>query len=176
MNKSTQSSWVKILLALLLPALPLTALAFSYIISETQINNVLKLTFPYQTRIGSSQINLTDPQPLFYTSTQEMGLTIHISMKEENKPDISARASLRGGIQFDNKQQQLQLVRPKIEKLSWIDTPKQNQKQLTDMLEQWIGQDLPVIVLLDIRQLTGSAFTPALRDVKVRNNGVEVVF
>jgi len=176
MNKKNHSYWVKILLALLLPVLPLTAFGFSYIVSEAQINNVLKLTFPYQTQMGGSQINLTDPQPLFYASTQEMGVTVHISMKEENKSEISAIASLRGGIQFDNKQQQLQLVRPKIENLSWADPPKQNQKRMTSMLEQWTGKDLPVIVLLDIKQLTNSAFTPDLRDIKVMDNGIEVIF
>jgi hypothetical protein len=31
-------------------------------------------------------------------------------MKEENKPDVSVTASLRGGIQFDDNQHQLQLV------------------------------------------------------------------
>jgi hypothetical protein len=44
------------------------------------------------------------------------------------------------------------------------------------MLQQWPGKDLPVGVLLDIKQLTESAFTPDLRDVKVRANGIEVVF
>jgi hypothetical protein len=175
MNRSNRPSRARILLALLLQFLPLTVFAFSYIVSETQINNVLKLTFPYQTRMGNSQINLTDPQPLFYAATQEMGLTIHISMKEGDQPDITARASLKGGIQFDKKQQQLHLVRPKIENLSWINPPKQDQKHLRDMLEQRIGQELPLIVLLDIKQLTNNIFTPTLSDIKVRDNGVEVV-
>jgi hypothetical protein len=176
MNKYKHLSCSKILLAILLPILPLTALGLSYIISENEINNVLKLTFPYETRMGSSQLKLENPYPLFYASTQEMGLKIHISMKEENKPDISASAALRGGIQFDSKLQQLQLVRPIIENLSWIEPPKEDQKHLAKRLEQWIGKDLPVIVLLDIKQLSNSVFTPTLNDVKVKDNGVEVMF
>jgi hypothetical protein len=176
MKKNKRSYRAESLLALLLTFLPLVAFGLSIIVSESQINEVLKLTFPYQTRIGSNQINLTDPHPRFYAATQEMGLTVHISMQEGIDPEISATASLRGGIHFDQNQQQLQLVRPKIEKLSWLVPPGQNRKQLTDMLEQRIGQELPVIVLLDIKQLTGNYFTPALKDLKVRNNGIEVMF
>ena len=151
--------------------------AFGFMIGESQINSMLALTFPYETRMGESRIKLSNPKPHFYAQSQEVGITLNISLKDETSGQTAkAKALVKGGIRFDNKAQQLQLVKPKIASLDWQDKSAGANKALVKQVTQLVGQDLPVIVLLDIKQLTGSAMTPTLSDIKVKTSGIEVLF
>ncbi len=154
-----------------------TAWAFSFLIGEPQINSVLSLTFPYETRMGDSQVKLSDPVPHFYESTQEIGIALNISLKDQSSGQTAkAKSLIRGGIRFDNQQQQLQLVKPKLVSLDWDKKSAAANQDLVKQVTQLVGQDLPVIVLLDIKQLTGNAFAPTLSDIKVKKTGIEVSF
>jgi hypothetical protein len=154
-----------------------SAWAFGFIINESQVNNVLALTFPYKTQIGGSAITLSNPHPHFYETSQEVGITLNISFKDQaSGQTVKAKAMLRGGIKFDNKQQQLQLIKPRIDSLEWADKSISDNKNLIDQVSQLVGQDLPLIVLLDIKQLTGDAFTPTLSSIKVKQQGIEINF
>lgn len=154
-----------------------SAWAFGFMIGEPQINTMLGLTFPYETRMGQSHITLSDPKPHFYEKTQEVGVALSISLKDvANGQTAKAKTLVKGGIRFDNKAQQLQLVKPKIASLDWDESSKSTNQDLVKQVKQLVGQDLPVIVLLDIKQLTGSAFTPTLSDIKVKHSGIEVIF
>ena len=150
--------------------------AFGFMIGEQQVNTMLELTFPYETRMGENHITLSDPKPHFYESSQEVGIDLNIALKDLKSGQTAvAKTLVKGGIRFDNKAQQLQLVKPKIVSLDWQGAASSN-KGLVDQVKQFVGQDLPVIVLLDIKQLTGNAFTPTLSDIKVRQTGIEVLF
>jgi hypothetical protein len=151
--------------------------AFSFMIKEPQINSVLSLTFPYETQMGTNRIRLTNPQPHFYESSQEIGITLKIAISDQvSEQTAQAKTMLRGGIRFDSKNQQLQLVKPKIASLDWIDKPAAENQDLVNQVTQLVGQDMPVIVLLDVKQLTGNTFTPTLSDIKIKQQGIEVSF
>lgn len=151
--------------------------AFGFMIGEPQVNAMLGLTFPYETRMGENHVTLSDPKPHFYEKSQEVGITLNISLKDLASGEIAkAQTLVKGGIRFDNKAQQLQLVKPKIASLDWLNSSASANKDLVRQVTQLVGQDLPVIVLLDIKQLTGSAFTPALSDIKVKSSGIEIIF
>lgn len=151
--------------------------AFDFMISEPQINRMLALTFPYQARMGNSHISLTDPKPHLYEASQEIGITLNISLKDQiSGKTTKAITMVRGGIHFDNQQQQLQLVKPKIASLDWVDKIARVNQDLVKQVTQLVGQDLPIIVLLDIKQLTGNKLTPALSDIKIKKQGIEVSF
>lgn len=153
------------------------ALAFSITIGEPQINSILSLTFPYQTRMGNNHITLTDPKPHFYESSQEIGITLNILLKDQaGGQTAKARTMLRGGIHFDNEQQELQLVKPKIVRLDWVKKTDAANQDLARQIEQIVGQELPIIVLIDIKQLTGKSFTATLSDVKIKNKAIEISF
>lgn len=153
------------------------AWAFGFMIGESQVNTMLGLTFPYETRMGENHITLSDPKPHFYEKSQEIGIGLNILLKDLTSGESAkANALVKGGIRFDNKAQQLQLVKPKIVSLDWQDSSAAANKDLVKQVTQFVGQDLPVIVLLDIKQLTGSAFTPTLSDIKVKSAGIEVLF
>ena len=154
-----------------------TVWAFGFMIGEPQVNTMLGMTFPYETRMGENHIRLSDPKPHFYEKTQEIGIALNISLKDiSSGQTANAKTLIKGGIRFDNKAQQLQLVKPKIASLDWVDSSAGANKDLVKQVTQWVGQDLPVIVLLDIKQLTGSAFTPNLSDIKVKRSGIEIIF
>ena len=154
-----------------------SAWAFGFMIGEPQVNAMLGLTFPYETRMGENHITLSDPKPHFYETSQEVGIALNIALKDlTSGKTAKAKTLVKGGIRFDNKAQQLQLVKPKIASLDWQDSSANADKNLVSQVEQFVGQDLPVIVLLDIKQLTGSAFTPNLSDIKVKHSGIEVIF
>jgi len=154
-----------------------SAWAFGFIINESQVNNMLALTFPYETRIGNNSISLSSPQPHFYESSQEIGITLNISLKDQASGKVvNAKTMVRGGIHFDNQQQQLQLVKPRIDSFDWADKSAAGNQNLIEQVSQLVGQDLPLIVLLDIKQLTGNAFTPALSSIKIKNQGIEINF
>lgn len=151
--------------------------AFGFTIGESQINSMLALTFPYETRMGESHIKLSNPKPHFYEQSQQVGITLNISLKDETSGQTAkAKALVKGGIRFDNKAQQLQLVKPSIASLDWQDQSSGANQELAKQVTQLVGQDLPVIVLLDIKKLTGSTMTPTLSDIKVKASGIEVLF
>lgn len=83
---------------------------------------------------------------------------------------------LRGGLHFDNQQQQLQLVKPKIVRLDWVEKTASANQDLARQIEQIVGQELPIIVLIDIKQITGKTFTATLSDVKIKNQAIEISF
>lgn len=164
-------------LLVLLMMLATYSWAFSFMIKEPQINSVLSLTFPYETQMGNNRIRLTNPQPHFYESSQEIGITLKIAISDPvTAQTAQAKTMLRGGIRFDSKNQQLQLVKPKIASLDWIDKPSGENQDIVNQVTQLVGQDMPVIVLLDVKQLTGNTFTPSLSDIKIKQQGIEVTF
>ena len=168
-------SQISILLLCLITAS--SAWAFGFLINESQVNNMLALTFPYETRIGNNAISLSDPQPHFYESSQEIGITLNISLKDQTSGQlVKATTMLRGGIHFDNQQQQLQLIKPRVERLDWVDKAAASDQNLIKQVSQLVGQDLPLIVLLDIKQLLGDAFTPTLNSIKIKDQGIEINF
>lgn len=154
------------------------AWAFSFMIREPQIHSILALTFPYQTHLGNSHVRLTDPKPHFYETSQEIGITLNLSVKDRTSGEtIKARTMLRGGVHFDNQQQQLQVVKPKIVSLNWIGkATNTNHDLVKKQVTQLVGQDLPIIVLFDIKQLIGKERTPKLSDIKIKKQGIEISF
>lgn len=176
-NRYRSARRTQISIFLLFSAMAASAWAFTFMISEQQVNSMLQLTFPYEARMGDNNISLANPLPHFYESSQEIGITLSISLKDQvSGQTAKAKTLVRGGVRFDNKQQQLQLVKPKIASLEWLDKPANANQDLLKQVTQLVGQDLPVIVLLDIKQLTGNAFTPTLSDIKIKKQGIEVSF
>lgn len=154
-----------------------TAWAFSLVISKTEIHGMLALTFPYEIGMGESQIRLADPEPKFYEASQEVGIALNILLKDQNSGQISkARTLVRGGVHFDNQKQQLQLVKPTIVSLDWINKSADVNQGMVKQLTRIVGQELPIIILVDIKQLTGSELMPTLSGIKVRKQGLEVSF
>ena len=149
--------------------------ALSLMIGEPQINSMLALTFPYQTSIGNSHISLTDPKTHFYEASQEIGIALNISLTNQNSGQtMKAKTLVRGGVHFDNQEQQLQLIKPKIVSLDWAGKPASVHQGLADQVTQLVGRDLPVIILLDIKQLIGKALT--LSDIEIKKHGILVSF
>jgi len=147
------------------------------VIREPQINTMLALTFPYQTHMGNSHIRLSDPKPHFFEASQEIGITLNISIADRiSGQTAKARAMMRGGVHFDNQQQQLQLVKPKIASLEWLDRSAGANQDLVTQLNQIVGKELPIIVLIDIKQLIGKKITEAMSDIKIRKQGIEIRF
>lgn len=151
--------------------------AFGFIIGEAQVNAMLGMTFPYKTQVGNNHITLSEPKPHFYEKTQQVGIALNISLKDRMSGQImEAKTLVKGGIRFDNKAQQLQLIKPQVASLDWQGDTTASNDAMVKQVSQLVGQDLPVIVLLDIKQLTGNALTPTLSAVNVKKAGIEVVF
>ena len=174
-HQNSISSQVSILILCLITAS--SAWAFGFLINESQVNNMLALTFPYEASIGSNAISLSNPQPHFYETSQEIGITLNVSLKDQTTGQVvKAKTTVRGGIHFDNQQQQLQLIKPRIDSLDWVDKSAVGNQNLIDQVSQFVGQDLPLIVLLDVKQLTGNAFSPTLSSIKIKDQGIEINF
>lgn len=151
--------------------------ALNVAISKSQIRSLLSVTFPFQTRLGSSALFLSDPIPHLYAASQEIGITLNILVQnQESGKRARARTMVRGGLHFDSRQQQLQLVKPKIVRLDWVEKSTGTNADLAKQIEQIVGRELPLIVLIDIKQLTGKAFTASLKDVRVTDQAIEIGF
>ena len=87
---------------------------------------------------------------------------------------MKAKTLVRGGVHFDNQEQQLQLIKPQIVSLDWAGKPASVHQGLADQVTQLVGRDLPVIILLDIKQLIGKALT--LSDIEIKKHGILVSF
>jgi hypothetical protein len=151
--------------------------AFSLLIGESQIQSMLALTFPYQTRVGNSFIRLTEPKPHFYEASQEIGIALKLFLKDQTSGQTTQGSVLvLGGVHFDSQQQLLQLVRPKIASLDWVNPSTGVEQELVKQATQLVGQALPIIILFDIKQMTGDALAPTLSDIRVKKQGIEVIF
>lgn len=166
--------WVKRFVVGFFVLFSIAAQAVSVVVTGPQMQLMVSSAFPLKQTIGSWEVTFTDPEPAFYAATQKMAVEVSIHIREGNKV-VDARGKIQGVVEYHAQSQQIHLIKPTLESFHVISGDAALKKNLESSIGKTIGQSLPVIVLVDIKQLGLSSWiTPS--SVSVVNEGVSVSF
>jgi hypothetical protein len=151
--------------------------AFSFILSKEQIDTILTETFPYRLSAGSMEVVMSDPSATLLQKEQKLALALSLNLKDlTTKEQMKARAHINGNLAFDKGSQQIQLVKPQIKDFKVIQGKSSPAGPTLEQINQVLGKELPVIILIDIKQFSGGFPVPSVSSITVVKNGIEVTF
>ena len=118
---------------------------------------------------------LKNPDLGFLAKDQSMSLDVDMEVAS-GKEKMNLAAAVRGQVAFDPKPSSFQLVKPRVEKLNVLSGQISGMDDILYQVRSLFGRELPVIVLFDIKQLSGgmAMFTP--NSLTIVENGVSIQF
>ncbi len=145
--------------------------AVEIVVSREQMLFAMQPFFPYPLVVGGWQISLTEPN-LVLSSNDQM-ITLEVLMDVTSGVEkMQLAGSINGQAAFDASTQKLQLINPKMESLKVLSGHISNAQASLDTLRRSVGQELPIIVLLDLKQLGLSMFKPSR--IHIVDNGIAI--
>ncbi len=148
--------------------------AFGIVINDQQVTGLMSVMFPIRQTMGAWQVTLLNPVPEFHPGQQQVALAVDMQLQEGPR-QAKAWGKVSGQLAFDRKLQQLHLVRPKLVDFEVRGGDIEDAQPVLDGLKQYIGQDLPVIVLFDVKQMNlGLPLNPTA--INVVNKGIAIEF
>ncbi len=151
------------------------AFALGFTVSKEQMMVAIQPFFPYPVMLGDWHVQLKEPDLGFMAKEQAMSLDLKMDVAS-GKETMLLAGKIRGQVVFDAKTQQLQLVKPRVEKLNVLSGKITGMDDTLNNIRTMFGRDLPVIVLFDIKQLSGgmAMFSPS--SLTIVDNGVSIAF
>ncbi|OZG75403.1 hypothetical protein BTA51_03225 [Hahella sp. CCB-MM4] len=148
--------------------------AFGIVINDQQVTGLMSAVFPVRQTMGTWQVTLLNPVPEFLPGQQQVALAVDMQLQEGER-QAKAWGKVSGQLAFDKKLQQLHLVRPKLVDFEVRGGDIEDAQPVLDGLRQYVGQDLPVIVLFDVKQMNlGLPLNPTA--INVVNKGIAIEF
>ena len=152
------------------------ALAIDLPLTAPQLDAMLKLSFPLSYDSGPYHIVLSDPHVRFYGNRRRMGINARVRITGPNGNHLAGRGTVSGALHFDRRQQSLQLVRPELNKLHVDSMSPELAPALKEARTRLEGQQLPLIVLLDVHQLERILPVGTVKDVRVGKQALIISF
>ena len=145
--------------------------ALDMVINREQMLFAMQPFFPYPLAVGGWQVSLTNPDLAF--SAKEQKITLNLLMDvTSGQEKMQLAGQINGQVAFDASTQKLQLINPKMESLKVLSGHISNSQESLDAIKRTFGQELPIIVLLDLKQLGMAMFKPSR--ITIVNNGVAI--
>lgn len=147
--------------------------AFEITLAEPQINNMLALSFPIKQSYQGFELTFSDPKVSLVSSSNSIVIKAVI-LAEQDGQKLRAIASAIGQIHYDRQQQVIQIIKPSLREFTLLDNSIGQSQAVIDSLKQAIGQQLPMIFLLDVKQI--NQIFPGLqpKDIKISENGLVI--
>ncbi|MDP5029869.1 MAG: hypothetical protein NWQ54_03585 [Paraglaciecola sp.] len=166
-------SFKRITLFCLLMVVTLSAKAFEITLAEQQINSMLAMSFPVKQSYQGFDVTFTDPKVTLISSTNNIALKTVI-VAEQNGQKLRAIASAQGQVYFNKQQQVIEIIKPSLREFTVLDNSIAQSAAVLDSLKQAIGQQLPMIFLLDIKQI--NQLFPGLQpqNIVIRDNALVI--
>lgn len=157
----------------LLTAAAFNAKALEITLAEQQINSMLALSFPVKQSYQGFDITFSDPKVSLISSSNSIALKTVI-LAEQNGQKLRAIASAQGQVHYNRQQQVIEIIKPSLKEFTVLDNSIAQSDMAIDSLKQVIGQQLPMIFLLDVSQI--NQLFPGLqpRDIMIRDNGLVI--
>ncbi|WP_020410184.1 hypothetical protein [Hahella ganghwensis] len=153
---------------------PTVTHAFGIVISDQQVAGLMSAVFPVKQTMGVWQVTFLNPVPEFHPGQQQVALAVDVQL-EEGLNQARGWGKVSGQLAFNKELQQLHLVRPRLVDFEVREGDVENAGPLIDGLRRYIGQDLPVIVLFDVKQMNlGLPLNP--KAINVVNKGISIEF
>ena len=159
------------LLALLLLACR-QALALDIYLSAEQLDNMLQVSFPYSYQSGPYVVTLSNPKVKFYGKQHRVGLDAHMVVRSDQGEAFSGRGTVAGQLNYDQQSKQLQLVRPSLEDLDVAHVSPAFKPTLDQTKAMLKGQQMPLIVLVNLQQLSSFLPMQGITDVRVGEKAI----
>lgn len=175
-------SFSRLLAMLALVLNTLSAQAVEWVVAGHEMKAMMQPFLPYRLAFGEWKIELTHPEPSFQPKGQQIALAFQMhltqdvkSQQPETAPELQAKTRIGGELFYDKKRGQLQLVQPTLQDFQVIEGDEETFAPLISQLKQNLGQQIPIIVLVDARNLgPASLLTP--NAITVVQNGVAIDF
>ncbi len=149
------------------------AQAFGIVINERQISALMTSVFPIKHAMGAWQVTLSNPVPGFLPAEQKVALAVDLQLLEGGQ-QARGWGKVSGRLSFNKELQQLHLVRPQLVEFEVREGNVENAKPMIDSLQQYVGKDLPVIVLFDVKDLGLPMMNPTA--INVVKGGIAIEF
>lgn len=151
------------------------ALATEIVLTREQVQLAMRPFFPYPLVIGSAKVTLRNPDLVFMQNKQAIRLGLLMDVLDGGEK-MQLAGTLMGTVNFDPQTQKIQLIEPVIEKLDVVSGRVSYAEQVINTLKQNIGQSAPVIVLFDLKQLTGGMEFISIKKLRIADNGIALLF
>ncbi len=161
-------------LALILAVRP--AAAVDLPLTAPQLDAMLRLSFPVSYQSGPYHIVLKDPKVRFYGARKRVGINARVRVSGPRGGHFAGRGTVSGSLHFDRRKQSLQLVRPELSELHVQSVSPELKPMLDEARSRLEGQQLPLIVLLDVHQLEQLLPMATITNISVGRNALIVSF
>ncbi|MFE8070888.1 hypothetical protein QQM79_07495 [Marinobacteraceae bacterium S3BR75-40.1] len=163
-------------LGLLFTVLALPAHAVELFFSPDQLNPMIRAGFPVHYQTADYQVTLTNPHLALKEQGQHVSVRAHIAVDDNGKPALRGTATVEGELAYSQSKGQLHLIEPTLKTLD-IDQISQDLKPTVDQLNmQLLSRPLPMILLVDLKQLSQGLPVNGLKDVRIQGDSLVVQF
>lgn len=151
------------------------ARAFEMSLSEQQINGMLRLSFPVQQNYQGFELTFSDPEVTLDGTTSIVKLKSNI-VARQNGQTLRAKASVQGTINYKPSERVVEIIKPTLIEFSIVDNSMQTSEQVLSAVRQAVGQQLPLVFLLDVSQLNQLLPGVQPKDISIRGKHLIIGF
>lgn len=172
MHKISRFNFLFPLLMLLLAT---QAQAFTFKLSQKDLNQVVGMTFPQTQYYEGMKVVFSDPY-LTLSANNKVAVDVNILGSRDGQ-QMEARATLSGQLRYDGNNGELQIERPMLNDFKVLNSTLQNEKDIVRWAEQLKGQSAPIILLVNFKDLNLSFLGSKLpSDMRVEAGQLVVEF
>lgn len=171
------------LLAIVLAATAPAAMAIGLVVTGSEMQTLMKPFLPYRMAFGEWSMALTNPRPEFAPEGQKIAMGFDMQLTQgatagANKAPqkMTANAKIGGQLYYDATAKQVQLVKPTLLGFEVKDGDSGAFEPVIRQLKNNLGQQIPIIVLVDAKHLGPGINIIAPRAITVVQNGLSIDF
>ncbi|KXI30329.1 hypothetical protein [Paraglaciecola hydrolytica] len=161
-----------VLLFCLLNVVMPKASAFEVTLTEQQVSDMLQIRFPVRQSYQGFDITFSDPKVNIEGAINNIKVK-SVILAQQNGQKLRAIASVQGQINYNQKEQVIEIIKPSLVEFTILDNSIAQSEQTINTLKQAIGQQLPMIFLLDMKQI--GQLLPGLQPKNIALRGSNIV-
>ena len=172
-NKMKLSNYLVLLTSLMLFVADVRAFEMS--LSEQQINSMLRLSFPVQQNYQGFALTFSDPEVTLDGTNHSVQLK-SVIVARQNGQHMRAMAIVKGRINYNPTERVIEIIKPELLAFSVADNSIEYSEQVLVALRQAVGQQLPLVFLLDVSQLNQLLPGVQPKDISIRGRHLIIRF
>lgn len=125
--------------------------AFTFRLSQQDLNQVVGMAFPQTEYYQGNKVVFSNP---YITLAKDNHVAIRVDISgTQDQQALSASATLSGDVDYDGESGVLQVIRPQLDGFQIHESNQIDESEISRWAEMLKGQSAPVILLLDFNQL-----------------------
>lgn len=149
------------------------ARALELALSEQQLNNLLQLSFPMQQHYQGYQLTFSEPN-VQLGSGQQVTVKSYVLAQQQGQK-LHASIAIAGQVHYNASDKVVEIIKPALTEFRILDNSISQSDQVIQTIKQAVGQQLPLIFLLDMQQI--NRLLPGIqpRAIEVRDGKLVLV-